>query len=120
MSRYNRKCILCGKEYKYCSDCREEQHQPSWKNTYCSENCRTIFNTVVAYAQKTISHEDAQKMLNACDLTNKEKIRIDFIKLIDEIMKTEEKIEIKEEKVDEPKVEKPAEQLKRKTGRKRN
>lgn len=89
MSRYNRICILCGKEYKFCSNCKEESHQPAWKNIYCSENCRLIFNTTVAYADKSIDIKEAKKRIDSCDLSEIENFKEDIKKLVFEIMSAE-------------------------------
>lgn len=89
MSRYNRTCILCGKEYKFCSNCKEESHQPAWKNIYCSENCRSIFNTAVAYADKSIDIKEAKKRIDHCDLSEIENFKEDIKKLVFEIIAVE-------------------------------
>ena len=87
MSRFNRTCVLCGKEYKYCNDCREYDDQPAWKNIYCSDNCRTIFNTAVDYKQGNLSLEDAYNKIKNIDLNNRAEMRKDIISIIDEIKK---------------------------------
>lgn len=86
MSRFNRKCILCGKSYRFCSDCREESDQPAWKNIYCSENCRTIFNTCVEFAQNHISKEEAKAILEKCDLSEKDNYRADLRETVNKIL----------------------------------
>ena len=88
-SRYNRKCILCGTTYKYCSTCREYADQPVWKNVYCCENCRTIFNTLVEYKSDAISKEDAANILKSCDLTKKDSFRTDLRVIVEEILAEE-------------------------------
>ena len=109
MSKFNRICILCGKEYKYCNDCREYDDQPAWKNIYCSENCRTLFNTAVDFKQNNISLQDAYKNIKNCDLSNKSKMRKDIIDIIDEIIEEYENnkekvvVEFVEQKNVEPK-----------------
>jgi hypothetical protein len=124
MSKYNKTCILCGKKYKFCGDCREEMFQPTWKNTYCSENCRTIFNTVVGYAQNTITIEKAQEILGGCDLSAKDTFREDFLKYIDEIMSIDdgfqadspenEEVKVEERQVEEVITEEPKHEFNKK------
>lgn len=96
MSKFNRTCILCGKEYKYCNDCREYDDQPAWKNIYCSENCRTLFNTAVDFKQNNISLQEAYKNIKNCDLSNKSEMRKDIIEIIDEIIEEYENNKEKE------------------------
>ena len=92
MSRYNKKCILCGTEYKYCNGCRDYDDKPSWYNIYCSENCRTIFNTIVA-AGDTITMIEAKRILvEECDLSNKDKFRPDMLKAMNKILETSDDV----------------------------
>lgn len=86
MGKFNRVCVLCGKEYKYCNDCREYDDQPAWKNIYCSENCRTLFNTAVDFKQNNLSLQDAYAKIKNCDLSKKAEMRKDIISIIDEII----------------------------------
>lgn len=69
----NKKCILCGKTYTYCSRCEEFDHLPRWMEIYCSDNCRTIFNTLTSYNSKSISANEALNILNTCDLSDVDK-----------------------------------------------
>lgn len=41
-------CLTCGKTFTYCGHCDGAKYA-SWKNNYCSENCRDIFKTVMDY-----------------------------------------------------------------------
>lgn len=114
MSRYNRTCILCGKEYKFCSNCKEEYHQPAWKNIYCSENCRMIFNTAVSYVDKSIDIKEAKKRIESCDLSEIDNFKGDIKKAIAEIMAAEIKdmkiIEVKPEDLENKSEEQPKKQ----------
>ena len=66
VKKNNKKCILCGKTYTYCSRCEEFDHLPRWMEIYCSDNCRTIFNTLIEYNAKNITaKEAAEKILVA-------------------------------------------------------
>ena len=103
MSRYNKTCILCGTEYKFCQGCRDYEDKPSWYNIYCSENCRTIFNTIVA-AGDTITMAEAKRILiKDCDLSSKEKFRPDMLNAMNKILETPD--EIKADIAEEPKEE---------------
>ena len=42
--KHKKTCILCGKEYSYCSNCSEYANLPVWHNIYHDENCKNIFN----------------------------------------------------------------------------
>lgn len=65
----NKECVICGKGYYYCSSCPRKD--PTWKQSFCSENCRKIYNAVAGYTtnQKT-KQEAAEILINECDLSN--------------------------------------------------
>jgi hypothetical protein len=97
--RYRKICTVCGKEYEFCSGCREYALQPSWKNIYDNENCREIFNVLVAYRQKKISVSEAKTRINACDLSYKNDIRADLFEVLEELLAINEdgeQVEVKE------------------------
>ena len=60
MAKTNRTCKVCGLEYYFCPACSatKANPQPKWKINYCSENCKTIFDTVVKYNCEDITKED--------------------------------------------------------------
>ena len=64
-----RKCVLCAKEYNYCSTCTKDRNKPLWNKLYDSENCRNIFNALNDYNFNLITKEDAQAKLRGCDLS---------------------------------------------------
>ncbi len=70
----NRKCIVCSKKYSYCPSCEEDKNKEPWHVLYCSDNCKTIFETASDFLEKAISKEAAKEKFDKCDLTNK----IDF------------------------------------------
>lgn len=61
VKKNNKKCILCGKTYTYCSRCEEFDHLPRWMEIYCSDNCRTIFNTLTEYNAENITAKGIQE-----------------------------------------------------------
>ena len=91
----NKKCILCGKIYSYCSRCSEYDDLPRWMEIYCGSNCRAIFNTLTEYCCKSIDATEAAKKLEECDLSDFEKYHEQNKNLINEIknggIKAEEK-----------------------------
>lgn len=81
----NKKCILCGKIYSYCSRCSEYDDLPRWMEIYCGSNCRAIFNTLTEYCCKSINADEAAKRLEECDLSDFEKYHEQNKNLINEI-----------------------------------
>lgn len=103
---YMRSCYLCGKEYRFCPTCREDRHAPAWKNTFCSEDCSSIFKCAVDYNMNMITKEEAQDILLGCDLSNQKSFREGTQSAIAKIMEEPKKEEIKVDelkKEEEPK-----------------
>ena len=73
-----RKCIVCKKEYNYCPTCGHDDPTETWRNSFCSENCRTIFRVCQDYVTKNIKPAEAKKKLQELDLSRLDK----FAKII--------------------------------------
>lgn len=43
-----RKCVCCGKEYEFCPNCGKKS-QPLWMVSFCSNDCKELFNLISAY-----------------------------------------------------------------------
>lgn len=86
MQKNNKKCITCGKEYRYCPTCKGRDYSEAWRNIYCSKNCQEIFNVVTGYVNNKLSVEQAQERISKCDLSYKEKMKPNLVSRIDEIM----------------------------------
>lgn len=71
MARRDRKCYLCGTDYKYCSTCSQDRMKPAWMVEFHSENCKNIFDICTRFNMKLMSKQESQDALNACDLSNK-------------------------------------------------
>ena len=68
MSDTNKKCYVCGKEYKYCNNCSDYTTQPMWKEMFDSENCKKIFDVICNYNVGIIDKKIIAKQLSECDL----------------------------------------------------
>lgn len=64
-----RKCVLCGKEYKFCPTCNNDKHKPLWHKLYHDENCKNIFDALNNYNFELATKEETKEMLSKCDLT---------------------------------------------------
>lgn len=77
MSKPNRKCYTCGKEYYFCPSCGTDKNKPSWYAIFDCDVCRDVWNTIVTkYDQE--GKEAARKELCKIDFdinTLKENVR---------------------------------------------
>lgn len=63
-----RKCIVDATSYEYCPRCgHTSESTETWRNNFCSENCREIYNTVNAYTHKRITAGQAKIQLEKLD-----------------------------------------------------
>ena len=94
----NRKCICCSTEYRYCNTCSEDATKPAWYAIYCSENCKKLFSAASGYHSKTATIEEVRARFDACDLSYKDKLGVNFIEAINAVYGIEEEIsEVKED-----------------------
>lgn len=100
-------CVVCGAEYDYCNHCKSQSHLPTWMSLYDNENCRTIMNICTEFMAGNVSKADAKKVLDACDLKNKNSFSASVLNAVNLIYapsktakadaKTEAKVEKKTE-----------------------
>lgn len=94
-----RECICCGKIYQYCGHCIKDKHKPTYMALYCSDNCHSIFTAANDFNFELITKEEAQKKLNACDLSSLDNfndiVKADVKKILakPETQKAEQKVE---------------------------
>lgn len=88
MANKKRKCIVCGKEYDYCNNCRQYKHLPAWMALYHDENCRNIMNIATEYMAGNMTKETAKLELDACDLSGKKSFKESVLKAVNEIQAT--------------------------------
>lgn len=89
----NKKCIVCGEKYYFCSTCQEGTVKPAWYAIFHDQNCHDIYDAV--YNILPLQGKGAAKnVLDKCDLSNKENFHPNIIKMINEMY------DIKDEKVE--------------------
>ena len=86
MRKPNRKCVICGHEYFYCtSGCQDSLGKPSWMTSFCCENCKQIYEVVARYNFDKTTAQNARRILDNCNLSEKEKFTAATQRLIAEI-----------------------------------
>lgn len=65
----NRKCACCSTTYSYCPDCStSDKLAPSWKATFCSEDCMTIWTICTRYNMGRLTKPEAKEIISALNL----------------------------------------------------
>lgn len=87
MTKHIRKCVVSkNHEYEYCSKCQKFDPKETWRNMFCSLNCKKIFNIVMKYKDGIISQDQAFSELADCDLNNLNEFNSDIKNIINQIM----------------------------------
>ena len=68
-----RKCIICRKEYTYCPNCGHADPTETWRNSFCSENCRSIFKVCQDFVAGSIKPAEAKKKIDELDTSRLDK-----------------------------------------------
>lgn len=65
----NRKCFCCSTRYSYCPDCStSDKLAPSWRATFCSEDCMTIWTTCTRYNMGRFTKSEAKSIISELSL----------------------------------------------------
>ena len=85
MARGDRTCIVCGKDYVYCPNCQKGDPNETWRNIYCSEECRGIYKICNSFAFGHTTAEAAKKQLDKYHITDRSKYSEDVRKSLSAI-----------------------------------
>ena len=69
IEKKNRKCAVCRTEYSYCPRCGEDKNKPTWYFTFCSSNCKDIYNITSKFENGQLSADLAKIELEKLDLS---------------------------------------------------
>jgi endogenous inhibitor of DNA gyrase (YacG/DUF329 family) len=64
-----RKCCVDFQEYTYCPRCGKDNPYETWRFSFCSKNCKDIYNVLSAYNDGRITADEAKTQLNGLDLS---------------------------------------------------
>ena len=64
MGYLNRICHTCGKPYRYCYGCPEENTRDLYKIMWDSKKCQDIWDVCSRYATNEIDEKEAKKLLD--------------------------------------------------------
>ena len=95
-TKNNKKCIVCGTKYTYCSNCAEFANVAIWHNLYHDENCKEIFEIAVDFNSGNLDKNIARERIEKCNLSNKKLFHKSILKAIDEICETTSDVKFEE------------------------
>lgn len=90
MSKANRTCYCCEREYYYCPSCPSENKNPNIYTMFDSELCRDIFNTLVSESTKKITTLECKKRLVEMGVNENTVLKASIRKHVDRVMSCEE------------------------------
>lgn len=85
-SKFDKSCSVCQSAYKYCSGCSDYASYPRWMQSFCSDNCRKIFNIYMMHKAGVKNNAEAKVELLKCDLSKKDQFDDTFKKSIESIL----------------------------------
>ena len=86
-----RKCVCCGKEYDQCPNCAKA-NQPGWMVTFCTIECKELFNIVSAYNVKRVGKAAVQKFVADHGITNTSRYADVIRKVLEETREEQQKV----------------------------
>lgn len=92
-----RTCAVCYSSYKFCPRCSEDANKEPWHFTFCSSNCKNIYDVTSSFEDGRISKDEAASKLKDLDLSKREYFGKSYKDTISKILKTE-KVIIKDKK----------------------
>ena len=69
MAKYVQTCLLCKQTYEYCGGCSKYKHLPTFMTTFCSQNCRDIYQVMTNFESKILTKEEAKRQLMNLDIS---------------------------------------------------
>lgn len=64
-----RKCLCCNEKYSYCPNCNgPDRLKPTWYSSFCSETCKTLWETLSKYSMGFVDKKDAMATIKALPL----------------------------------------------------
>lgn len=67
-----RKCVVCGKEYRYCALCSKDADKPKWMVAFCSDACHDVYDILNKLGFDEITEDKAIEALQKVDLSDSE------------------------------------------------
>lgn len=99
MAKYTQTCLLCKQTYEYCGGCSKYKNLPTYMTTFCSENCKNIYQTMADFENGLISKDKAKISLLGMDTSRHIFYTNSFASSYKKIMDVEEEKDIEEKDI---------------------
>lgn len=97
LERKLRRCACCGTEYSFCPKCSEDKDKPLFYFTFCSENCKEIYNVTSQFENGQITSGEAQNQLKKLNLSRLDYLGTSYKNSINKIMNTVPVVSLEED-----------------------
>lgn len=99
-------CKCCGKEYKYCPNCKRYIDLPQWMLLFDSDECKDVFNAVSGYNMGVFGKEKVKEALDKYGVTDLGKYKESISSVLTNLFAEEQVAEVSETIEEIPVVEK--------------
>lgn len=105
MAKYTQICLLCKQTYEYCGGCSKYKNLPTYMTTFCSQNCKDIYQTMADFENGKISKDKAELKLAGLDTIRHMFYTNSFASSYKKIVESDEDASKKDEVIDNQLVE---------------
>lgn len=80
-----RTCAVCRQNYHFCPRCGEDKNKPAWYFTFCSSNCKDIYDITSQFENGWVTADEANTILHNLDTSKLDSFGQSYKKSIEKI-----------------------------------
>lgn len=101
MARDDKTCVMCNKHYKFCESCPSKYNvTETWRNIFCSENCRGLYKIYDRIKSGQITDKEAMKEIKKFDISYLQNINEPMKSVFNVLVNSKTKTDEAENKVE--------------------
>ena len=101
MARDDKTCVMCNKHYKFCESCPSKYNvTETWRNIFCSENCRGLYKIYDQIKSGQITDKEATKEIKKFDISYLQNINEPMKSVFNVLVNSKTKTDEAENKVE--------------------
>ena len=90
---HKRHCqLVYSHTYTYCPKCDKDKDKPYWMFSFCSQNCKDIFQTLIDEQYGHITTAEAKEKLLSLDLSDKSEFQPETLAVVERILSYKEPV----------------------------